>query len=847
MLRLANNKSGVNLNSSFNVGNATSYDESDEPIPHGASEAALASAEGGEQALDKKLYKQFWQLQAAFCNPAILGAGSDWLQFQQLLKGVPSELSRQFVRNIKGSELEKAEAAPVQPVEPEAKRESDEQGDSEAEEVAEDNEPKENSGVRLRCRKSGRLCPRCSRTLMPPLIGTPCRKSEVLSPDTHMELRRLHKEVNELYETLEAKDRDLQLSATIGQNLLQENQDLSERYEQALQQHAQAMEELQQEVYAARQESKNQSHDREMALHLENENSALRDRVDALEIQCRALDKELQGTKRSSRIDLERFEEQVQSLQSEKGQFERKIAQQLTIIEDLQNQAVARANAADLDQELATCQRQLTDMEREVASLQLERCDLQSALQQNMTDNANLRQRVVELHETNGRLQVQNGGLRDAAEDMQATMASLQTELAQYKSTNGNMGSGLDLFSEVEEKRIRLEEALARHRSRVVTQQKQIERIEQDRRSLRAHVQRLMQMHGSKADSAKMHRLENALSQRESEMLELRRVVKRLQDTNHQYTSRAKELLQSVKQGDHRVVVEFMQEELENVREENARLERELQTATMKTVNESYKLHECQAQLHDAERKLEAARAEAMQHRLKLEEMRTTLANLEQDETPQRPQAEKRAANSAPHAFSDAATNATPTPQVEAVHAGEAHEGPESPSLVRSPNGIKAALDFSTLMQTASSNMNTPERLPSPGLSMGSAFRPSGNASALASLQRLRAGATRGRDSSEAEANSTLGPMQSDDDVSAMTTPPTPGVVEVQEGADGSVKGAVALRSASDRVRTRTRRTAPAAVQAPAMAEAPASTRTKIKISQPVAAEQDGPSECATQ
>lgn len=70
------------------------------------------------------------------------------------------------------------------------------------------------------------------------------------------------------------------------------------------------------------------------------------------------------------------------------------------------------------------------------------------------------------------------------------------------------MGSGLDLFSEVEAKRIALEENLIGMRSKYGLLQKKLELAEHDRRQLRQRVQMLMQMSGSRADEAKMQRLE---------------------------------------------------------------------------------------------------------------------------------------------------------------------------------------------------------------------------------------------------------------------------------------------------------------------------------------------------
>jgi hypothetical protein len=62
-----------------------------------------------------------------------------------------------------------------------------------------------------------------------------------------------------VYELLGNKERDLQLAATIGKGLLQENKSLADKHESVLRQHATRVEELEQEVYRLQVDLKSES------------------------------------------------------------------------------------------------------------------------------------------------------------------------------------------------------------------------------------------------------------------------------------------------------------------------------------------------------------------------------------------------------------------------------------------------------------------------------------------------------------------------------------------------------------------------------------------------------------
>ena len=66
----------------------------------------------------------------------------------------------------------------------------------------------------------------------------------------------LLQELDEVYELLSNKEKDLQLSATIGQRLLSENQALNEKYQQTLRQQELDVDDLEQEAHRLRTELK---------------------------------------------------------------------------------------------------------------------------------------------------------------------------------------------------------------------------------------------------------------------------------------------------------------------------------------------------------------------------------------------------------------------------------------------------------------------------------------------------------------------------------------------------------------------------------------------------------------
>eukprot|EP00730_Choanoeca_flexa_P008014 TRINITY_DN12423_c0_g2_i1.p1 TRINITY_DN12423_c0_g2~~TRINITY_DN12423_c0_g2_i1.p1 ORF type:complete len:619 (+),score=171.13 TRINITY_DN12423_c0_g2_i1:38-1858(+) len=435
------------------------------------------------------------------------------------------------------------------------------------------------------------------------------------------EVLRLQKQLDEVYEMLANKEKDLQLSATIGQRLLTENQALNEKYQHNLQ----LVDELEQQAHDLRVELKSEAGSQELSAALETENNQLRDKCEGLEQKLIMVERDSNKAIKTLKAQVEKLEDDCATSQLQLSQAETKCQQQNDIIQGLQDQAQALANAQDLDTELAQCHARMADLETVLSALQLERCDLQSATQQLSADNERMRSKLDTAEGEVASLESKLSASRDAQEAMQDTVAALQIELQQYKSKNGNMGTGLDLFSEVEDKRIALEEAVRTTRMKCNFLQKRYDHAEHQRRSLNNQLRAMMQMHGSKADASKLQRLEASLSQERSEVIKLQSQVSRLEQANAEYSQRMLDQSKAMASSDNYAVLEFMRQEVQNAQEETAQKAKELRTVTLQRVSEGNKLHECQSKLHKAERQVEQLTSEVMQCKVKIQELEETI------------------------------------------------------------------------------------------------------------------------------------------------------------------------------------------------------------------------------
>lgn len=201
----------------------------------------------------------------------------------------------------------------------------------------------------------------------------------------------------------------------------------------------------------------------------------------------------------------------------------------------------------------------------------------------------------------------------------------LQDELALTvaKLENGGRREGTDLYSEVDDKRRALEKETITLRHKIKTLQKAVELGDRQRRQLRNQIQMLSMMRGgSRADTEKMRRMENALSQAKSEVMALGAKCLELETLRDDFFARLRAHHDAYSEfGDKRTYVEMLQEEVAQGKGELKRRDEELRTAVMQQMSEGSKLRECELKLYKAEHDLEVLKTANMNLELRIDDL----------------------------------------------------------------------------------------------------------------------------------------------------------------------------------------------------------------------------------
>ena len=96
---------------------------------------------------------------------------------------------------------------------------------------------------------------------------------------------------------------------------------------------------------------------------MENENGSLREKAETLQIQLTSVDRKYVKEIKSHQETIEKLEEDLNETTMKHTQISAKAQQQNEIINELQEQILAMANAEDLDSQLAQSRSRVADME----------------------------------------------------------------------------------------------------------------------------------------------------------------------------------------------------------------------------------------------------------------------------------------------------------------------------------------------------------------------------------------------------------------------------------------------------------------------------------------------------
>ena len=441
------------------------------------------------------------------------------------------------------------------------------------------------------------------------------------------EVERLRSELEEAYETLQARENDLQLSATIGKRLVEENQEMSARLAQADAEIATEAETLRQENHKLRLEIRQDASERAAAGDLEREVKQLTEQLEAARARGDRVQKQVDRAEREATRRAEERKEAAGRADLEQQQLRDKVARLERTIEELQSVQVPANYGQDAElEQLAT---QVNTLQVQLQEAQSAHAETQETLARERFEMDALMRRHEALTTRSHSLEETLAGRTGEVRDAVARVAELTHELEEARATTaGPMGAGLDLYSEIEEKRLALELALSALTAKHAALKRAFTNSEHRRRQDQQRIRMLMQMGGNKADTAKLQSMQRALSQKHDLVVELGNNVLRLERSLHETAERLRNHhAANTDFGDKQGYVDYLQQQEEALRDEIGELKTQVSTRVMTLMSESTKLRKSEAELYKSKRQCSLLQNEVMQLKMDLEEIKLVNQN----------------------------------------------------------------------------------------------------------------------------------------------------------------------------------------------------------------------------
>ncbi|KAL1922469.1 uncharacterized protein VTP21DRAFT_10008 [Calcarisporiella thermophila] len=475
--------------------------------------------------------------------------------------------------------------------------------------------------------------------------STPSRQirvNNILSPTSTPFINRLNDAevrrcLRDAYRMIKEKDRDLILAAEIGQSLLEKNDALAMECERL---HRQFAAHAQQQSQHPPEPAAEESSDTSTKRCEDERHDVLAALADDLERANADLRKELEQANRRADEASKQGERRIKKLAGEFDQIKAQLDKQFRINEELeeQKQRLAREKAALVREraEMAKgevegekLQSRVYELEELIETLTVGRTEAEERMESLSEEVAILQEKCVEyqeqledlehLKDTCEQQSVQIAELNASLEESRETIHALNARLSMLEpeSENGSNNDGVTLFSEVEDRRVELENK-NKHLSQAhagLLKAHSLSVHQQER--MRNHISRLTQLASSKSNEARLRRLEQALGQTQSENQLLQAKLTQMQRS-------AASSVEYIKLDDPESkddLIESLQMRVEQLAADGTRLRKELQTAHMLKLGEAEKVREAQAALHSREIEIEQLKAANAQIRFELDEM----------------------------------------------------------------------------------------------------------------------------------------------------------------------------------------------------------------------------------
>lgn len=247
----------------------------------------------------------------------------------------------------------------------------------------------------------------------------------------------------------------------------------------------------------------------------------------------------MEDAKREHRAEIKKLSEDLEKsnaalMQKELAevQLQEKVARLEGELHDLEEASMKKFRAAESDEENAALREEMAMLETEARDSKFERDELSNRLARVELDcqmlDEQLTTRDEEIKSMEERYTEAYGSLREAKE----TISKLNDELAAANTlaASGGRKFGTDMFSEIEEKRERLEKQRFTLNRKIDRLRRELDLADHQKTQLRNQVSMLMHTRGNKADAVARQKLEQALSQKQSEYMHLGVINKTLEN-----------------------------------------------------------------------------------------------------------------------------------------------------------------------------------------------------------------------------------------------------------------------------------------------------------------------------
>eukprot|EP00055_Hartaetosiga_balthica_P004668 m.12607 g.12607 ORF g.12607 m.12607 type:complete len:625 (-) comp4025_c0_seq1:139-2013(-) len=447
-----------------------------------------------------------------------------------------------------------------------------------------------------------------------------------MASDLEVEVELLRELLREKDDVIASQNQKLHIAGQQGNGLLQQLHEFSQKNDALLTEKSELQEQLEQSNHEMAQsllKLKAVDEEKEYFMELEQENQDLKDQVDKFTREHNKLKQEASSTIRS-------LEEQVAALSCSEGEAKAKVEVLAAKVKEQQEKMVEleehlrqSLRGEDLETKLSEAYEAISTMQEQITSFQLQKCQTNANIVALENKLVSTTEHKKELQSILSLKTEQLDNAQRTADSYANDIHTLQCQLDEYQTSN-NMGTGTDLFSEVEEKRLALERRVGALQGEAKVFKLKFASADTMRRNLRQQLMTLMGTQSSKADEARLRKLEETLSQTEGEKTILERELKKTK-------SKLEKQIQLFK--DHHAAfgdeentyAEFLQTELDDLQKQNESLHGEVNAQKLKCLSESGKVREANKLIHKLETRTERLSHDLMQKQMEIDELNNAL------------------------------------------------------------------------------------------------------------------------------------------------------------------------------------------------------------------------------